>query len=502
MKVLVVIANYGRKNDRYLTRLLSEYQRMPYQVDIVVLSNLEKDWGPRIEVLVGLPNRDPWSLPFRHRQIFADRQHAYDLFVYSEDDMLITQRNIEAFLRVSDVLPANELVGFFQWESYPDGRRYYPAVHDHFHLIPYSFKRVGQYSFARFTNEHSACYMLSRSQLQRAIASGGFLVGPHEGKYDLLVTAGVDPYTQCGFQKLLCVSPFEDFLVAHLPNRYIGTQKGSDASLFHNQLQALLRFANSRETKKSLLNAETRLFHCQWSKDYYEPCREDMLTFFPPDTRNVLSVGTGWGATEAALVRKGVQVVGIPLDPVIAACAESRGVQVIYGDLDNALAQLACRQFDGILMSNVLHLFPEPLKAVRGASSALSEGGVMVASLPNVDRLPFLWRRLRYPSRYKGLGRYELCGMHAIGRRKARAWYRSAGLKVIRIAETVPPNWRRTVAFSAGLASSVFSSEYIIVGRKSGSLKREQSSFRRTALPGDESCQDWVGSANRNARCG
>jgi SAM-dependent methyltransferase len=479
MKVLVVIANYGRKNDRYLSRLLSEYRGMTYQVDVVVLSNLKKDWGSHIEVVTGLPDRDPWSLPFGHKQIFVDRQDAYDLFVYSEDDMLITQRNIEAFMRVSDILPPHELVGFFQWERYPDGRRYYPAVHDHFHWIPWSVKAVGEYTFARFTSDHSACYLLSRSQLKRAIASGGFLVGPHERKYDLLVTAGTDPYTQCGFTKLLCVSHFEDFLVAHLPNRYIGTRMGSDASEFDKQIETLLSLSKDGKRRASLLNAETRLFHCQWSKDYYEPCREDMLTFFSTNTRCVLSIGTGWGATEAAMVRNGVRVVGIPLDPVIAACAESRGVEIIYGDLDHAFAQLAGRQFDGVLMSNVLHLLPDPLKVFQDANSLLAEDGVLVASLPNLARLPFIWRRLRYPSRYKGIGDYQLTGIHAIARRTARAWFQASGLKIVKIADVVPPNWKRTVALSGGLASPLFSSEYMVVGRKAGLQGNGRSSRHR-----------------------
>jgi hypothetical protein len=40
MKMLVAIANYGTKNRVYLERLLAEYRCLPYQVDVVVLSNV------------------------------------------------------------------------------------------------------------------------------------------------------------------------------------------------------------------------------------------------------------------------------------------------------------------------------------------------------------------------------------------------------------------------------------------------------------------------------
>src|SRR5687768_12101494 len=101
MKILVAIANYGTKNDRYLSRVLSEYRSMPYDLNLVALSNLKKDLGADVEVVVGVPQKNPWSMPFSHRRIFAERQDAYDLFLYSEDDMLVTERNIAAFMQAT-----------------------------------------------------------------------------------------------------------------------------------------------------------------------------------------------------------------------------------------------------------------------------------------------------------------------------------------------------------------------------------------------------------------
>jgi hypothetical protein len=48
---------------------------------------------------------------------------------------------------------------------------------------------------ADLANDHSARFMLTCQQLQRAIRSGGFLVAPHRGRYDLAVTATTHPYT-------------------------------------------------------------------------------------------------------------------------------------------------------------------------------------------------------------------------------------------------------------------------------------------------------------------
>ena len=79
MKVLAAIANYGTGNDKFLSRVLSEFHTMPYEVDLVVNTNLHKDLGPGVEVVVGFPAADPRSLPFAHKQIFADRANKYDL---------------------------------------------------------------------------------------------------------------------------------------------------------------------------------------------------------------------------------------------------------------------------------------------------------------------------------------------------------------------------------------------------------------------------------------
>jgi len=89
MKALFVIANYGTGNDRYLFLVLEQLRAMKYDTHVVVTSNIPKNLGPCIEVIVGLPTRNPRSLPFAHKQIFADRRGEYDLFIYGEDDILV-----------------------------------------------------------------------------------------------------------------------------------------------------------------------------------------------------------------------------------------------------------------------------------------------------------------------------------------------------------------------------------------------------------------------------
>ncbi len=90
MRALVAIANYGTANREHLETLLGEYRAMAFDVRLVVLSDPAKDLGCDVEIKVGLPTRDPRSLPFSHRALFAECADDYDLFIYSDVKRMTT----------------------------------------------------------------------------------------------------------------------------------------------------------------------------------------------------------------------------------------------------------------------------------------------------------------------------------------------------------------------------------------------------------------------------
>src|SRR5581483_1980853 len=201
LRLLVAIASYGEKNLPFLRQVIQTYYGMDFDVRVVVFSNCPKDLDTEVDVVVGLPTKNPWSLPFAHKEFFRKHVENYDLFAYSEDDIEVTEQNIRAFLRATTVLGPREIPGFLHTEQDRAGRTWMVCVHRHFHWVPESTASRGDHVVAEFTNEHSAFYLLTQKQLKLAIASGGFLREPHEGRYDLLCTAATDPYTSCGFKK-------------------------------------------------------------------------------------------------------------------------------------------------------------------------------------------------------------------------------------------------------------------------------------------------------------
>jgi 2-polyprenyl-3-methyl-5-hydroxy-6-metoxy-1,4-benzoquinol methylase len=446
MKILVAIANYGTGNDKYLSQVLDEFRRMPHDIDLVVTSNIAKNIAPDVEVIVGLPTKNPKSLPFAHKKLFADQLESYDLFIYTEDDILITDRNINAFLQASSLLANDELLGFFRSETDSYGKIYFPDVHYHYHWDPASVSQRDNYTFAYFTNLHSGCYALTKQQLKRAIESGGFVVPPHEGTYEPLETAATDPYTQCGFRKMICVSHINDFIVPHLSNRYAG--KGSlEAEDFYAQLKMLSSLSKNGKPKSTLFPVETQLLHQRWSKSYYEPCQEELIALIPEGTRSVLSIGCGWGATEEHLIKRGIKVKAIPIDAVIAASAEARGIEIAYGDN----RKLANERFDCLLISNVLHLVRDPVEFLV-SFTPLSPDGCVIASVPNLSKLRRLFRGLQLRGHVVNPKSYEAHGMHLTNGRVIQRWFRQAGLRPAKVVYEVSDKKRSADRRSLGLA--------------------------------------------------
>jgi SAM-dependent methyltransferase len=439
MKILVTIASWGTKNDPHLARLIQEYASMSFDVDVVVLSNIPKPLsrGAKV-VLVDLKGKNPWSLPFAHKKVLAEHLNDYDLFIYSEDDTLITESNIRAYLKACAVLEGNEIPGFFRFERGTDGRINYPEVHGPFHWDSQSVRCRKNYVFASFTNEHSACYVLTRGQLERAISSGGFLVEPHSGKYDLICTAATDPYTQCGFEKVIGISSLDDFLVHHLPNLYAGSTFGVGESELRSQIQCLMRIAQNGERPTPLFPTESKLISRRFSKDCYQKVQSEIIDIIPKGTRTLLSVGCGSGATEASLVEQGLRVVAVPVDPVFAADVRAKGVEVVEGNLATLQKKLVGEQFDCLLLLDALHLMQDPSAVLAAFVPSLRVGATVIVRIPMVLRFTTVYRAIRGDQRFRELSFYEKTGTHFISRRVVGRWLKNAGLRIERVAIQIP----------------------------------------------------------------
>lgn len=468
MKILVAIANFGTSNDVHMAEILRIYREMTHDVHVVVLSDIPRAFAADdgVEVIVGLPP-DPRALPFGHKRIFAERIDDYDLFIYTEDDTPVYERTVDRYVQVSEALHDDEIAGFLRTETDPEGGIHYSSIHSYFHWVPGSVVRRGEFTFAEFTNDHSASYLLTRDQLRRAIASGGFLVEPHHGKYSLMVSAATDPYTQCGFRRLICISHLDDFITPHLPNKYIG-RLGIPKADLDRQLRRLIEIQERPELHAPLLDVETKVRRARWSKYYYEHPKRELIEAVPPGTRSVLSIGCGWGATEAELIARGIAVTAIPLDAVIGAVAEAKGVEVVRGTLDRAPPELAGRSFDCLLVSNLLHVAPDPARLLAAYGPSVAPGGAVAVLTPNFHYVSQIKHRLLGHPDYGAVGDYGRTGVHRTTPGEVRRWLSRAGFPRTELRPAgKPPETLRKLRFGR-LGAEFLSPDVVIVGRRSG----------------------------------
>jgi len=428
-RLLVAIASFGEKNLSFLNRIIRQYRSLDLDVEIVVVSEAPKHLDGVEKVVVGLPSSNPWSLPFAHKKIFAENVERFDLFAYSEDDIEVTQRNIDAFLGVTGELKVDEIAGFLRYELSQTGDRFLPDCHGHYHWDPNSVRQRGPYSIAEFTNEHAAFYLLTQPQLKRAIASGGFLREPYEGRYDMLCTAATDPYVACGFRKVICICPLEDFLVHHMSNRYAGVL-GLYLASFQEQVETLRKISNNLHPASALCEVESKASHREWSKSYYEEPSRELFKMVPSDATTILSIGCGWGAVEAELARRGASVTALPLDSVIGAFAEKRNLEMIYGSLNECFDRLNGRKFDCVFITDLIHLQPDPKRIIRELLRFVQGNGTVVIGGPNFQSAPLILKRLL---RIRGLERlhdYSVSGIQPFAPRDYLSELRSAGFEV------------------------------------------------------------------------
>lgn len=433
--VLIAIASHGTAQDHYLEMVLAEFRKLSMPNKIVVLSDRNKP-VQGAEVVVGLPSRNPYSLPFAHRKVFAENAEGYDLFIYTEDDTFLTGKHIEAFMEVQAKLKDDEILGFVRSETSPEGQKYITSIHHHFRWLPDTVVKRGGEMFAQLSNNHSGCFIATRQQLRKAIASGGFLVEPRSGMYGMLETAASDIYTQCGLRRLLCVSRINDFIVPHLANKYY-SQMGIPFEELEAQVNTLSDLSCDSRWNGSLFNPQTKAPDFRWSKNLYEGPDEELLRTLPPSTRNLLSVGASSGVNELLLSKKGIKVCAMPIDPVFADAQRRHGIRTVEGPFESATKDLNGEEFDTILMADVLHLLANPIEWLNKLQSLLEPEGMLIASVWNTSE-PIAWLKDWLDGQRRSVTPdYENIGVQPVSPKILRTWCNESGLELTQIIPLV-----------------------------------------------------------------
>jgi 2-polyprenyl-3-methyl-5-hydroxy-6-metoxy-1,4-benzoquinol methylase len=130
---------------------------------------------------------------------------------------------------------------------------------------------------------------------------------------------------------------------------------------------------------------------------YYSHTRTELLPYVPANLDTVLDVGCASGNFGHMLKELyGCSVWGIEPDKKSAKAAQEKLDRVFNAQFDRGWSIPDGQKFDCIFFNDVLEHMPQPDEALLLASTLLTDGGHIVASIPNIRFFPVTLSLIRY----------------------------------------------------------------------------------------------------------
>jgi len=154
-----------------------------------------------------------------------------------------------------------------------------------------------------------------------------------------------------------------------------------------------------------------------------------VLDLVEPGSR-VLEFGCSTGYMSKALHdRLGATVVGVELNAEAAELAQAHLERVLVGDAEelDLEAELGGERFDAILFADVLEHLRDPAALLRRVRPLLAEGGIVVASIPNIAHASVRLALLGGSWRYREQGLLDETHLRFFTREGVEDLFESAG---------------------------------------------------------------------------
>lgn len=170
----------------------------------------------------------------------------------------------------------------------------------------------------------------------------------------------------------------------------------------------------------------------------YSGARPDVVSLLPEKISSLLDVGCGAGMTGLLVKERNPQVslFGVEPNSSLAKHAADNFDEVFQSKIDDAVTLEDLKPhapFDVIICADVLEHLLEPPRVLENLKMLLSEGGVLVTSIPNIRHVStFVNLGLlgTWPTRDRGI--HDRTHLRFFARRDILALGHGAGLRLVR----------------------------------------------------------------------
>lgn len=189
---------------------------------------------------------------------------------------------------------------------------------------------------------------------------------------------------------------------------------------------------------------------------YGSSANPHLLARIPLDARRVLDVGCGAGALGAAFRRRNpaARLEAVEPDAALAARAEAHYDAVHRIDIETTAPPVPAGSLDALVFGDVLEHLRDPWAVLKRDAALLSEDGVLLVCVPNVEHWSFAARLLGGRWRYEETGLFDRTHLRWFTRDAMRQALEAAGLVPL---EVVPRIFElpRAQAFAKAMAPAL-----------------------------------------------
>ncbi|MCK5360381.1 MAG: class I SAM-dependent methyltransferase [Gammaproteobacteria bacterium] len=177
---------------------------------------------------------------------------------------------------------------------------------------------------------------------------------------------------------------------------------------------------------------------------YFSTIRSEVITVFPDKAEKVLELGCGEGVTLKHLKETGMArwVCGVDFHNESLEKAKINGVdKVLNRDLNNFDVSTIEEKFDVILCMDVLEHIVDPWSIVKNLKELLTDKGVIIASIPNVQNIRVVVPLIFGKWIYKDCGILDRGHLRFFTRGTAIDLIQQGGFEIVEIVSLKERHW-------------------------------------------------------------